>query len=212
MFNGKRAIGLVTGDQLESPEVVLADMPAFDYFYVTENDARLREGATFRQLLDHVFSLDPSEATFYAHGKGVRYPQDHTVWDWARVMYEENLGDVQRTDRILGTNPCAGVFRMHGDAFDRTRYYPWHYSGSFYWFHNASLFSFPNWEDIDQTWYCVEPYLSQFFSVRQAACLGYEDIGSLYDKYTWDKLCRGRGRMFGAAPFSSVKPVFVESK
>jgi GT2 family glycosyltransferase len=65
VFNGKRVVGIVTGDELESPETV---MQAFDghnvEFIVRPNDRGLRETVTLPPLLGAVESIDPTEATF----------------------------------------------------------------------------------------------------------------------------------------------------
>ena len=202
VFNGRKALGLTYGVDLERTDAVLSELPKFDHVYVTENNPKLREGATFTNLLDYAFTLDPTQATFFCHGKAVRYPADHVVWIWTRYMYEQNLDDVDRVNDALSRSPCAGALQYPGVSFDQNRYYPWHYSGSFYWFHNASLFSFPNWEDIEQRWYCVEPYLAQFWSMREAHSWDEPGHTSSYERGTWERILGKRlpTKTQGAAP------------
>lgn len=186
-FNGKRIIGIATSNATVGESEVLSAFRNhhIDDVVVVNNDRKLREVATFDRLFAGVTTDDPDQITFYCHSKGIRHGMTNergtTATDWAKVMYEACLDYPDHVDDALQKYPCAGPFKKVGRGFSGSAS-RWHYSGSFFWFRNATLFS-KNWQRIDRTWFGIEPYLSLHFDAKDAGCLFMEGIvGTVNDK------------------------------
>ena len=138
-------------------------------FIHVQNDARLRKAGTFIQLLETVKTDDPNEATFYAHAKGVsRARTVHAVEKkWAECMYHYCLDFPERVASALAHKA------MYGVSFELEKL--WIYPGTFWWFHNATLFARPDWNVLSNPvtkegiGWSVEAFPNRFFSARLRA-------------------------------------------
>lgn len=165
-FNGKKIFVLAVNDTTEPLEKVVDALPGEDATIIaSENDPNLREASTFISSLEEVRSLDSSEATFYAHAKGVTREAGmiRNVCAWVEVMCFLNLGDVEIIDRILSAYSAAGCFRQTLD-FHGSR---WHFSGAFFWFKHSTVFA-RDWRFIQASQYGVEAYLGRHLSVEES--------------------------------------------
>lgn len=186
-FNGKRVIGIALSPETvgESEVLSLFRSQHLDDVVVVNNDIKLREVATFDRMFGSVHSLDPDEITFYCHSKGIRHGMSDergtTATDWAQVMYEVCLDYPEHVDEVLQQYSCAGPFKKVGRGFSGSKS-QWHYSGSFFWFRNATLFA-KNWKTIDRKWFGIEPYLSLHFDANDAGCLFMDGVvGTINDR------------------------------
>lgn len=165
IFNGKRIVAIATDDETASADEVKREFAGHDVTFVTmANDAKLREATTFLPLLDAVHTLDPAEATFYGHAKGVsRAKNVHSVEKaWAECMYHHCLDFPDRVRDALARKAMYGVsFPIETS---------WIYPGTFWWFHNASLFKRHDWRTLDNKisnegiGWSVEAFPNRFFA------------------------------------------------
>jgi hypothetical protein len=176
---------------MASIDVVRDELAGWDIEWVIRtNDPVLGEVATFPGILERVASPEPTEATLYAHTKGVSRPQSQSVSLWREVMYHACLSDLDRVMSLLRRFACAGPFMKIGHQFDRSivpRNH-FHFAGSFFWFRNDQLFSRPDWRSIPNFRFGVEAYLGQFFRTHEATCLYGDHAGDLYQLAEWKRL------------------------
>ncbi|HEY3963947.1 MAG TPA: hypothetical protein VGM05_05275 [Planctomycetaceae bacterium] len=202
LFNGRRIITVVTsnsGRTMDSPEAVAAAFSGHDVeFRFAPNDPKLREGRHFIPALREIASINPSEAVFYAHGKGVSHLDQRIVRPWTAAMYHHNLDRIEEVRDLLSRWPCVGIAKRRGDfvrlsygqprkpgSLRRRTWNDWHYSGTFWWARHDRLFSRPDWDQIPQHAFAVEGYLANFFRPEEAVCLAYEDIPDPYNAAIW---------------------------
>jgi hypothetical protein len=146
LFNGKRVVAIVSDHETVPAAEVRREFAHCGATFIERvNDPRMREAKTFLELLDAVYTLDPTQATFYAHAKGVsRGPDIHAVEKmWADCLYHYCLDYPDRVREALTRKAIYGV----SFPFEKVYLFP----GTFWWFHNASLFAKPNWRTIENT-------------------------------------------------------------
>lgn len=191
LFNGKLVVAVVTDSQTDSAAAVKAAFGAANVEILTfRNDPNKRETLTFEPLYSRVESIDPTEATFYGHAKGVT----STNWAgtaprlWAEATYEICLDYWHVAEKMLAIHPLAGPFKRTIAGWPGESASQWHYSGSMHWFRNAELFR-KDWRRIDPKWFGIESYPSLHFATEQAGCLFYEfkDPGqnTIYNAGIW---------------------------
>lgn len=154
------------------------------------NSADLWESAHHNRLFSRVHSLDPSEATLYAHAKGVTRPNLHPAHRWRQVALE-TLANWPTVERSLDQYPVTGSFKKIGRGWAKKESSSqWHYSGSFWWFRNQALFS-RKWQKIDKFWAAIESYPSLHFTSAEAGCVFHEARVAnmnLYNLAYWDSV------------------------
>lgn len=165
VWNGKRIVVVVLDDHTEPYADVLRELEPLDALvFFKPNDASLGEVKYFIPTLSLLESLDPEEATFYAHGKGVtRDGEREVVRRWSKAMYDMNLAMPELIDRKLAVTPAVGAFRVripHSGA-------PWCFAGTFFWLQHAALFS-RNWRDIENGRWGVEGYPGRHFKFEES--------------------------------------------
>ena len=167
LFNGKRTIAIATDEETVSADEVKRAFGKDGHrveFITVDNDVRLREAGTFIRLLETVRTRDRSVTTFYAHAKGVsRARTVHAVEKkWAECMYHYCLDFPERVTEALSRKGMYGVsFKVETT---------WIYPGTFWWFHNASLFEQPDWNTLGNPMtkeglgWSVEAFPNRFFA------------------------------------------------
>jgi len=188
LFNGKRIVAITTGGGLDSASEVRTALDGLGCEFVeVPNDATLREVAAFEPMFSRVESTDPTEATLFAHAKGVTRPPMSAPQAWGDVLFATHCDYWQAVEAVLMCKPIAGCFKKFGRGFAESES-EWHYSGSWFWFRNAELFS-RNWRKIDLFWAGIEPYPSLHFSDAEAGSIFMEgNVNSLnlYDSALWE--------------------------
>lgn len=195
LFNGKRIITIATDHATNTVEEVQEAFcgERIDQWIVGENDPTRWEMLGLPSMMSAVHSCDPNEMTFYCHAKGVQGPahisdphfREQPRVKWATCMYESCLDGIHLVEKALVDHTFAGSFKariIHGQEPFRSS---WHYSGTFYWFRNAKLFSLPNWNVFDQQWYGAETYPGQLVGWGQAAGLFCDHRPVLYLQDSW---------------------------
>jgi hypothetical protein len=185
LFNGRRIVGIVTGEGLDPPEAVMEAFKGEAEFIVERNNPKLREVVTFVPMFSQVESVAPNEVVFYGQAKGVTRPADDstTVHRWTDIMYETLLDHMDIVEPLLERFPVAGSFKKVGRGFQGSAS-SWHYSGSFCWFRSAELFK-RDWQAIDHRWWGIESYPSLHFTVEEAACVFRQGLVPELDLYDY---------------------------
>lgn len=163
LFNGLKRIAIVTDKNTEPIETVqqfFADRVGdcgIEYI-VQKNNPSQREVATFINCLKPIANYKgESDLTFSAHAKGIKYSEDlavrkeeSAVWKWIQWMYTTCLDQFDVVKRHLSAFPFAGSFKRYGQ-FQLPKNFKWHYSGTFYWMRNKTLFEKKDWNRIAAT-------------------------------------------------------------
>lgn len=210
-FDNKRVVRVGTGANLLPLDVLMKRWHAAGLsienteFVCTPNDEVLCETRPFVEaLLPRVQSLDADEVTFYAHTKGITRPEHEQVRKWVEYLYRYNLSNIKEVKRVLRRYACAGIFKI-SQPFTQVQQ-PWHFSGTFFWFNHARLFS-RDWAHIEMRRYGVESYLPRLFTSEEAYCLAFQlwyPYLDLYDADIWAKIERSDGELY---PFRWVGSV-----
>lgn len=170
IFNGRKLVNVSCDERTDSVESVIKEFGASQgiEISVVQNDKKLGEAAHFLGMLERVESLNPTECTFYAHGKGVSKPEYERVpvLSWASLMYDLNLGCIKAIDWLLHRYDAVGCLRWDWPP-SKTQYI---FCGTFFWFRHLALFS-GNWRTIEQHRYGVENYLGQQISLNRSFSL-----------------------------------------
>jgi len=151
---------------------------------VVQNNPRIREGATLHKMLARI--EDQPGITFYCHGKGARhgnFTAEMTVRRWTDAMYWACLDQMPLVYEHLRTYGMTGPFKRYG-MFKTPGNHRWHYSGSFYWFRNATVFD-REWKRMDRQFFAVESWPALLFSRPEGACLFMDHAGDLYQHSYW---------------------------
>ncbi|MFV0443115.1 MAG: hypothetical protein ACK5Q5_06060 [Planctomycetaceae bacterium] len=193
LFNGRRVIAVATGEGLASPEEVRAAFGTHEVETLPHPNSReLRENSTFLKLLEEVVSTDPTEATFYAHAKGVAKdilcsgdPRGSRYW--RNAMYHELLDDWDRIAELLEEYPVVGTHRRY--HAEQPQIYPdgqsvsdWHFAGTFFWFRNRDVFETNRWREVWQpTGWGAEAWVGRMFPFDQSTCVAYDGLVDHYN-------------------------------
>lgn len=182
LFDGVRSIAVVTDDATDSANDVREYMSdvRIDNWIELPNNAKIREGQTFFQLME-TLPRDGNSVTFYGHGKGVRHHAGSLTKRWAAMQYEVCLDDYESVRRGLGSFPMVGAFKRYGQ-FKFVGNHQWHYSGTNYWFRNADVF-LRNWRRLQAGFFAgVEAWPANIFEAHETGCLFGDDVRDLYQE------------------------------
>lgn len=188
LFNGKRAIAVVTGRGLDPPDVVQKHLAAEGIEWIVQpNSRRLREVQTWPQLWERVASASHEEATFYAHAKGVTHGPRSQLLRWSEVMYEVCLDYLPLVERSLQLYPLCGPFKRVGQRFEASNSF-WWYAGTFFWARNDAVFPERLDRSIDEAWWGNEAWPGKHFKPEQGAALFSEPPGNwcgFWEESSW---------------------------
>lgn len=174
-FNGCKIVLLKTGPNTIEPGTVKQQFAQLGEveFIEMPNDPELGEVAGFMEGLGRLVSLNPDEATFYAHTKGTTLKSldsIEVVREWRDTMYQGCLSDIDLIERVLQQYASCGCFLVP-IAPSWIEWARWQYAGTFFWFNHAKLFSVPGGHYIHQGYYGVESYLGRHLPLSEAYCL-----------------------------------------
>jgi hypothetical protein len=174
-WNGRRIVGVVVDDWTESEDTIRRALePLGAEIMVRRNDAELGETKHFVEMLGMLESLDPQEATFYAHTKGVSRegPELPAIKMWCRAMYDLCLSRPDVIEKLLETAAAAGAFRVQIPHSGST----WCYAGTFFWLKHSTLFSNKNWKDVEPGRWGVEGYPGRHLKFEDSIVLNRDVI------------------------------------
>lgn len=189
LFNGRRIMGIVHDDASAPPEEVQEFVEGHGFeFIVARNDER-GEALTFPLMLKALASDDPDEVTFYAHAKGVKYEPEipPAVKRWAEVQYRTNLDDWLTISEHLQRSAMTGCFKRLGRFSAHRDITDWHYSGTYFWMRNATVFT-GKYPDVPQFYWGVEAWPGLLFRKEETACVLFDNVteNPYYDDFWKD--------------------------
>jgi len=172
VFTGRKIFMIVVDKKTDSPDAVLRELGHTAESYVLDNDSKLGEAKTFIAGLSHLQSLNPREATFYAHAKGVTHindePTKSNALAWADALYDLNLSVPIAIDILLESSATVGALKKSNAKMPD---WPnWYFEGTFFWLKHSELFR-RNWRNLQQDYHGVESYPGRQFSTDEACSL-----------------------------------------
>jgi hypothetical protein len=175
-FNGRMIVTIAEGDNCVPKEDVISEFPSrFDIeFLFAQNDKSVGETPHFIKMAKMVESQNEDEITFYAHAKGVSYPNPSSaIRIWCDKMYYHNLADMGFTEHIFSLGyDSMGCFRRISRRLGKDRGKIWHFSGTFFWFRHSAVFK-NEWKDAirnDCRW-GVEGFLGKMMPMEKSFCV-----------------------------------------
>lgn len=213
VFNSRKIVGIVHDERTVPVETVQAAFPDDGIEWLIQpNDPHLGEVVTFAEGIERLRSLDPDEATFYAHAKGVlngcahanqRSPEvraliEPSVRRWRNLMYERGLNvPTAKLDAILRAYVSAGSLQVwqgigrHEAPDDPPAY--WHYAGTFYWLNHMRYFGHHHPTPLRINRWAVEYHLGAMFPKEEGFCFCPRPPEEPRSHYTmteeqWDEL------------------------
>lgn len=176
IFNGYKIAVVAQGDGLENLADITDELACFDSIRPVENDLELRETPSLALMLTELRKIAPKGHTFFAHTKGVTHHGNPSVELWTRTMYERNLGDLGLVQKLFKSYPVLGCFKRYGTFDALPAGCDWHYSGTFFWFDNATLFA-RDWKGaIKRHKYGAEAFPGLLYSIDEGGCLFADDV------------------------------------
>ncbi len=177
IFNGRKIVLVKEGPETVDFDTVKAAFRFKAEFRRVPNDPALGEVTGFVEAMRELYSLDPNEATFYAHTKGVSRTADpqrmESIRIWRNTMYRECLDDPERIEEVLSKYACCGCFkyiRPFPLELDPSNSSTWHFSGTFFWFRHDKLFS-TTWDQVQPIRHGIEVYLGSKFTTDESFSL-----------------------------------------
>lgn len=179
-FDGVRLAVVAQGDGLEQLADIAGELTIFDKIWPMPNDPMLREMPSLAYLLDvlpRYASVDIYDdrgrrnVTFFAHTKGVTHEFDVAIRVWTQLLYDKNLKNIQAVDHALDQFPIVGCFKRYGEFSNMPPGSRWHYSGTFFWFRNADIYSRRWQEALPAHRYGAEAFPGLLFSAQEGGCL-----------------------------------------
>lgn len=180
-WNGRKVI-VVSEDSstVSLREVREAATPLDVEFFKVKNDPKLNEVPHFHRHLSLFESLDPNEALFYGHGKGVtRKDCPQQIRAWTEAMYYLNLTYPELIDALLLKYKSIGAFRHYDEkALFGSR---WFFGGAFFWLRHDALFG-SSWRNQDTDRYGVERFPGRIVQEKESISLtpGIDNPANLY--------------------------------
>lgn len=178
IFNGRKVVAVVEGEGLHGLNEVRREFGDDSIQWITRpNDPELREVVTFGDLLAAVESVDPEEATFYAHTKGNSTADNALGAElWRNAMYHHLLDGVNVCRDLLASHPCVGTHKMRWKNGLGFSVFPsghhaceWMYAGTFFWFRHDAVYSQPQWSNVSRERYGAEAWPGMLFAAEAAA-------------------------------------------
>lgn len=153
-------------------DYIVEKIKGADEIILSDNNRPLGESAYFYDLMNSIRSESPTDYTFYGHskrtGRGTLFDGRHVFW--ISSMYFDNLHHFDTVVKRLDQYAMHGVFFSLARHPGRVRRptYRWHYSGTFFWFNNARVFTKPNWTHVPMvSRYSVETWPGFMFPRNQ---------------------------------------------
>lgn len=178
VWNGRKIL-IIAEDKhtVQDAKLLPVVIPLGAEIHRVPNHPQLGETRYFLEKLGLLESLNPDEATFYAHSKAVTRTGAWLAGArmWAKAMYTLNLGDIAAVEKMLTFYCAVGCFR-HFLPHAGSR---WHYAGTYFWMKHSSIFSRP-WSSIEQSRFGVESYLGRHLRWGEMGTLTPDNVGPLW--------------------------------
>ncbi len=178
-FNGKKLLAIATDDSTDQAAI---ERDGWDEVVELPNDPQQWELPGWRWAMERV--KDQPGFTVRLHAKGtVRGVGEQYLARWWELGYAAML-DVDAVRKSLESNVVTGVFRRNTPAKNLGT--SWHYTGSFYAFRNAEIFS-ADWQPESKSPldHYVEAWPALVAPRELAGCMAYDGVGDLYQGKNW---------------------------
>lgn len=178
VWNGRKILIIAEDNNTASTNKLLPVIaPLGAEMYRVPNHPHLGETRHFIDMLGLLESLNPDEATFYAHSKAVTRtgPWLAGATMWAKAMYTLNLGNTAAVERMLTLHSAVGCFRHflpHAGSH-------WCYAGTYFWLKHSTLFSRP-WRSIEQSRFGVEGYPGRHLRWGEMGTFTPDNVGPVW--------------------------------
>jgi len=146
-----------------------------------ENQPELGEMTTFPSMMELVRSRSPKEYTFYCHSKGIKKRNDSFIALWCELMYKLSFASFDVMMFHEKDADMGGILRSRWQLRKISRRVPWHYSGTFFWFHHR-LFQRYRAAMLEQDFYGVEFWPSTICSEERALCFRFDRSCGMYQE------------------------------
>jgi SAM-dependent methyltransferase len=178
VWNGRKILIVAEDQHTETDKKLLPVIaPLGAEIHRVPNHPHLGETRYFVEKLGILESLNPEEATFYAHSKAVtrQGPWLAGATMWAKAMYTLNLENIAAVERMLTLYSAVGCFR-HFLPHAGSR---WCYAGTYFWLKHSSIFS-RSWRDIEQSRFGVEGYPGRHLSWGEMGTFTPDNVGPVW--------------------------------
>lgn len=198
LFNGRKIVGIVVDDETLDAEAVKSAFPpdpAIEWL-VQPNVPDSGEVITWLPAMKQLESLNPDEATFYAHAKGVTHTIEkdgpvklNSVRRWRNYLYRANLGlepncldNALRSTTVLGALRCDKKFRPEPGRPPAL----WHFVGTFFWINHGRFFAYREALTIGRSRWAIERHAGEIVPVSESTCIGPE-LSRTHSIYQWSE-------------------------
>lgn len=180
IFDGVKLAVVYQGDGLTPIEEISSELTMFDEVWPLKNNKDLREMPSMLFLLEKLWRRTQDGIAFFGHTKGVTRGDDPAIKLWTQACYNKNLGDMDAVHTALKTYHTVGSFRRLGRFPNFPPQCLWHYSGTFFWFNVAELWSRHWRKALQHHRYGAEAFPGMVFKLEESACLFADKTGSMY--------------------------------
>jgi hypothetical protein len=182
VFNNKKILSIVSGAGLEEKEYLSnwINLDNFTCIY-KQNDPKLGEAVSIRDLINGVKSYDKNEYTFYCHSKGItrNNGKDPTIAVWIELMHKYCLSNIDTV--IYHDSYTGGAIRCY-DKFPNVIKSPeWHYSGTFFWFSHKIFDKIDILSKLTNEYYIVEMLPGLICNLNKSHCFYKDNVKPYYE-------------------------------
>jgi len=177
----RKIMAIATGEGTDSVESIQREFSNEWEFVICDNDPKLREVKTYREMFTMVVSQNINDVVVCAHGKGA---QSHTnesesiAW-WTEAMYETVVGNLPEVFSKMSEGYTAvGSFLRNGKHFGCK--YRYHFSGTFYALRTSMICNGGEFPKIRSQWWGTESFPGDHIPKDKAYCIFADDCGDMY--------------------------------
>jgi hypothetical protein len=165
-------------------------------YYEIENSPLGETPSIVHGIFPSIASVDPNEATFYGHTKGIRYPGRSSAALWAYFLVSECFHpSIDGVHNILWEQDyhAIGAFKQDGHVYgwSQSGGADWHYSGGIFWFRHDAFFS-KDWHMPDLNAGVMEYIMPRVIKTEKAYTsfpvpTSFNQTVELYDVSAWER-------------------------
>lgn len=141
-FNGAKFVVVARDQWTDHPDQVSGMVGNDAEILVVDNDPEVKEGSGLLGVLERLSGSSSTEATFFAHGKGVtlRDPvRIRKAMALVRALWFLNVGCIDLVNSLMSRFGGVGAFRKMLSLKKEAS--TWRYMEGFYWLANSFIFS-----------------------------------------------------------------------
>ena len=179
-FNNKKILSIIEGLGLENKEYLrnFINLSEFQCIY-KQNNPKIGEAVSIRDLISLIKSSDTNEYTFYFHSKGVskKNLNDNCISVWTEILYKyciSNIDTMIYNDKYVGgAIRCFELFGVKNSP-------SYHFTGTFFWF-SHKVFDLTNVENnLSNEYFTVEMLSGRLCSLDKSQYFFKDHSGGMY--------------------------------